>query len=328
MGCRVAIDAAPAYELYPSLLAFIGRDKSLDRGPAWSRAVKKALDPLLVAELEQLGKGFSFRDPMRKKFPDNPLFWWVWLLPPLIRDCPEERTVSGFLGWLEELPPAALYERMTRWLPPGLPLSDEIRTARRRILPLLKEWNHQYLGRMDPSEWDVLRRDAEQKRRRIGSVDPEELIEEATNGLCLSAAGRDITVLLVPQIHFVPANLLECYRGLYVIHYPCEMPSDEGEPPSPLLRIIRSLADGNRLRILRFLSEGPRSFMEIVRHTGLAKSTVHHHMVSLRSAGLVRTMLDLDTNEQHFGLREHGLGRFQGLLAEFLSGEDRPYGPP
>jgi DNA-binding transcriptional ArsR family regulator len=42
------------------------------------------------------------------------------------------------------------------------------------------------------------------------------------------------------------------------------------------------------LTILRLLAEGPHSFTEVVRATGLSKSTVNHHMVMLRAAGLVR----------------------------------------
>src|SRR5690606_28175583 len=44
----------------------------------------------------------AFSEPKRK-FSDNPLFQLIWLLPPLIRDCPEDRSVSGFLRWLEGL---------------------------------------------------------------------------------------------------------------------------------------------------------------------------------------------------------------------------------
>ena len=102
MGIRIEIDAAPAYELYPSLLAYLGKDKSLDRGPSWARQVRKGLDKELAEDLKSLGKPVAFSEPKRK-FSDNPLFQLIWLLPPLIRDCPEDRSVSGFLRWLEGL---------------------------------------------------------------------------------------------------------------------------------------------------------------------------------------------------------------------------------
>src|SRR5690606_32235775 len=102
MGIRIEIDAAPAYELYPSLLAYLGKDKSLGRGPSWARQVRKGLDKELAEDLKSLGKPVAFSEPKRK-FSDNPLFQLIWLLPPLIRDCPEDRSVSGFLRWLEGL---------------------------------------------------------------------------------------------------------------------------------------------------------------------------------------------------------------------------------
>jgi len=328
LGYQVEVDAAPAYELYPSLLAYLGKDKSLDRGPSWVREVRKGLDGGLAEELEQLGKQVLIKDPTRKKFPDNPLFRLVWLLPPLIRDCPEDRSISGFLRWLETLSSGKLYERLIPWLPEGVSLPAEIGAVRDRVVSLLKRWDRQYLSRMDTDVWEALQRDAEMKRRRIDSIKPEELIEEATNGLFIPNTDREVTVLLVPQVHCVPANVYESYRGLIFIQYPCELPSGEGDPPMPLLRIAGSLADKNRLRILRFLSGGPRSFMEIVRHTGLAKSTVHHHMVSLRSAGLVRMILGMEKTEHRYALRKNSLDRLQGLLMDFLTGENHPIGPP
>ena len=302
MGFRIEIDAAPAYELYPSLLAYLGKDKSFDRGSSWVREVRKGLDEDLAKELKQLGKQVVLGDSKRK-FSDNPLFQLIWLLPPLIRDCPEDRSISGFLRWLASLDSGELYERTVTRLPEGISLPAGIGALRDRAVSLLRRWHGQYLSGMDSAVWDLLRRDAELKRRRLDSLKPEELVEEATNGLWMSPPGEDVTVLLVPQIHCVPANLYDSYRGLLFIHYPCELPAGKGEPPAFLLRMARSLADKNRLRILRYLSGGPRSFMEIVRHTGLAKSTVHHHLVSLRSAGLVRMMLEMERNEARYSLR-------------------------
>ncbi|MBO2531568.1 DNA-binding transcriptional regulator, ArsR family [Planifilum fulgidum] len=327
MGIRIEIDAAPAYELYPSLLAYLGKDKSLDRGPSWARQVRKGLDKELAEDLKSLGKPVAFSEPKRK-FSDNPLFQLIWLLPPLIRDCPEDRSVSGFLRWLEGLSSGELYERAAERLPEGMFLPAGIGVVRDRAVSLLRRWDRQYLSRLDSAVWEHLQRDAERKRRRFDSLKPVELIEEATNGLWLSPAEKDVTVLLVPQVHCVPANLYERYKDLLFIQYPCELPSGEGNPPTSLLRMARSLADKNRLRILRYLSGGPRSFMEIVRHTGLAKSTVHHHMVSLRSAGLVRMMLEKERNEARYALRREVPDRLHGLLAEYLKGENRPSDPP
>jgi hypothetical protein len=55
-----------------------------------------------------------------------------------------------------------------------------------------------------------------------------------------------------------------------------------------LIGIYRALGDGTRLRILRRLAGGTATVGRISEELGLAKSTVHEHLLSLRTAGLVR----------------------------------------
>jgi len=53
------------------------------------------------------------------------------------------------------------------------------------------------------------------------------------------------------------------------------------------MAIGQALADPKRVEILRLLGRAPRGVAELVRETGLARSTVHHHLVKLREARLV-----------------------------------------
>jgi DNA-binding transcriptional ArsR family regulator len=83
------------------------------------------------------------------------------------------------------------------------------------------------------------------------------------------------------------------------------------------MRLTKSLADENRLRILRFLVAGGKSFTEIVQYIGLAKSTVHYHMVSLRSAGLVRVHLSTESGER-YSLRKGAFDKLRDHLTNYL----------
>ena len=53
------------------------------------------------------------------------------------------------------------------------------------------------------------------------------------------------------------------------------------------MRLSKALGDEKRLRILRALAEGEKTLMELAEMFGVAKTTMHHHMIVLRSAGLV-----------------------------------------
>ena len=62
------------------------------------------------------------------------------------------------------------------------------------------------------------------------------------------------------------------------------------------MAIGQALADPKRVEILCLLGRTPRGVAELVRETGLARSTVHHHLVKLREARLV----DLDGNARAY----------------------------
>ncbi len=64
-------------------------------------------------------------------------------------------------------------------------------------------------------------------------------------------------------------------------------------PPDPrLVALYRALGDGTRLRILRRLAAGAATVGRIGDELNLAKSTVHEHLDSLRTAGLVRLVVN------------------------------------
>ena len=54
-----------------------------------------------------------------------------------------------------------------------------------------------------------------------------------------------------------------------------------------LLKIIKALADGNRLRILRLLMDQPRCVCELQKALGITQPSVSKHLRILEEAGLV-----------------------------------------
>jgi DNA-binding transcriptional ArsR family regulator len=62
------------------------------------------------------------------------------------------------------------------------------------------------------------------------------------------------------------------------------------DPPEDLreLRLVhKTLADVNRLRILRRLAQAPATVSELIHHVGLSQPLVSWHLGRLRAAGLV-----------------------------------------
>ena len=95
-----------------------------------------------------------------------------------------------------------------------------------------------------------------------------------------------------------PWNLMNAYDDVSVVCYPVADESlgvDHTAPPARLVRLHKALGDEKRLRILKRLAGGGATLQELADQVGLAKSSTHHHLVILRSAGLIRVTLEDDS---------------------------------
>ena len=61
----------------------------------------------------------------------------------------------------------------------------------------------------------------------------------------------------------------------------------DAEDPEVVARLFHGLADPNRIRILQFLVDGPKTAGEIVRHLGRYQPSVSSHLTCLRFCGFV-----------------------------------------
>ena len=88
--------------------------------------------------------------------------------------------------------------------------------------------------------------------------------------------------------------------------------------PEALLNALKALADPTRLRILRYLLEGPRSPSELARILRLRPPTVIHHLQNLRLAGLVFVTVSPQA-ERRYAVRMDGVNSTANQLKMFLS---------
>jgi DNA-binding transcriptional ArsR family regulator len=186
---------------------------------------------------------------------------------------------------------------------------------------LLEQWEARYFRNSDPVIVTGLEREAREACLRVEADRQKQLdlIESLTEGLRLDEAEKLERVILVPQYHGRPANILEYYDNLFLGLYPVDvLPPAPGEPSPALLRLTAALADTNRLKVLKYLSHDEQSFSDIVKHLGLAKSTVHYHLILLRAAGLVRAHFK-GGDCMLYGLRRQALEETSARLARYIS---------
>lgn len=297
MAYTVTVEFAPAYELVVSLVAFSMKPapKSLYLGKRWTDEVGSSLPPGAIAD-------------------DLPLSE----LLAIIHDCPGERDARGFIAWLDSLGPRSFAGLLSSQLPPGHKLSQRLEDSHGPLVAALSVWEERYFSKLDPALLAGLIAEAEVMAAVGGITPPVELVEMATGGVDLQPRPGLERVLLAPQYHFRPVNLYEHFKTVYVYAYPTDVvPAEAGAPPEALTRLTAALADASRLRILRFLAAAPRTFTDVKREIGLAKSTVHHHLVTLRSAGLLRVH-DLGEDGVRYSLRPAALSLLGARLGAYI----------
>jgi len=128
---------------------------------------------------------------------------------------------------------------------------------------------------------------------------------------------------MVPS--FVNRPLVTYYEfgETMVIVYPVADESVTAETDAPPLRLVRlskALGDEKRLRILRALAEGEKTLMELAETFGVAKTTMHHHMIVLRSAGLV----SVGVGSKRYRLRTETVPDVGSLLSGYLGAATGP----
>ncbi len=197
--------------------------------------------------------------------------------------------------------------------------SIEPETMKNAFLDIFAQWYERVFCEMETQVLPILQRDAEAKQALQATVPLERLVETATNGLEFVPEPWLRRVLLVPSYIERPWNMFSEYQDMKIFCYPVadeSMTKDSSIPPARLVRIYKALADERRLRILKMLMTRSYSLQEMADEFGVAKTTMHHHLATLRTAGLVLAR----PNESQYSLRHNMLSEVGDLLDAYLKG--------
>jgi DNA-binding transcriptional ArsR family regulator len=332
----IEIDFAPAYELILSL-ATAGDVAGVD-----TYEDPPSAPPELVREVQAFGGGSDMV--------------WAHLLGLTYR-CPSPRDVPALLACLEATDPheikLVLLGYHVRWVrrttPPEVieaaargdraARQEFLRTAapdeawrtaiatllprdaaevKSRLIALIGRWNEATFREQEPQLLTILRRDAEAKE----ALPAERLLEAALPGYDYVPEPGVRHIVLIPSYVIRPEihSFEQGETRFFAYSVADESLNVDGDAPSPqLVRLARALGDERRLRILRRLTTGDYTLQELADHFGAGNTTVLHHLIILRGAGLVR--LRAQGTSKPYVLRRETVARLGALLEDFLGEE-------
>ena len=199
-------------------------------------------------------------------------------------------------------------------------LSDPTETHR-QVVEVLRAWAERF-STIEARVADILDRDFEARAVDRASLAPADLVESATGGIRLLPEPGVRRVILAPSYFSRPYNFLLAGEDWRFFGYPvADAALDQVDPLTPplaVLRLHRALGDDTRLRILKLLTGGDLYLTEIAQQLDLSKPTIKHHMVLLRTAGLV-TMIN-SGSITYYSLRRDRLDAVTRELNSFLAG--------
>jgi DNA-binding transcriptional ArsR family regulator len=337
---RLEVDPSPAYELLLEMFVLESAQEADDFtvGSEWVEAARNRLADGLRSELDELGTKGEI---------------WLTLLG-MVYDTPAPKTIDAFISRIAALDPLQLRSAMlaNAWFTkkgnvdpatvaeavagsaealahlaqvadecdcgPGwayiLGMSPE--SAQRLLVKTLQA----YAETADAEGMsELLDRDARAKRALASTLPTSELVERATNGITFENRAGVAGVILVPSVVLRPLVVITEHGAMRMFCYPINeeaLTAQPGAPPSWLVDYYKALGDDKRIRLLTILAEGEASLTELVDRLDLAKSTVHHHLRMLRTAGFVRVTVG---DEHRYSLRPDALAQAGPLLETYLT---------
>ena len=344
---KVEVQAGTAFELLISISAFESRElkEAPDVEAGWLEKAAERVSKGLRESLERLGwreakhwgalVGFAAHPPVTAEADaflarvkaTEPLELRLIMLGARFPDLTEEqrdavlRAAGGDHTAFDDVLELERRHGMEEEAALRALLSLSVEETKSLLIRVLRRWREEVLRPDEDVIAQILLRDADAKRALLGTLPPERLIEQATNGLEFSRPSWTNRVVLIPHLAMRPWNILCEHEDSSVICYPAADQSfgaDRTAPPPQLVRFHKAVGDHKRLRMLRRLAQGDATLQELADVAGLAKSSAHHHLVILRSAGLLRVTTD---EHARYSLRREAVEEMAGWLETFLGRE-------
>ena len=353
-GPALTIEAAPAYEFFMSVMAVTDEEQvdTLDIGPEWIAEARRRAGPKLLARSNAVAHGVpgSWIHFVGLAF-DSPAPHDVASVLEHLRETDADEIRLHLVDFYDRetrrlTPPEVIRKAVAgdadatraflRSCHPDIEswqtylkavLDEDPEAYKSELIAVLDEWAASVFAAEEPAILPILERDVEAKRELAGTMPLTDFIKTATNGVEFSPRPGVERIALVATYVNRPLVTYQEVGETLVIVYPVADESVAAEtdaPPLRLVRLAKALADEKRLRILRALADGEKGLMELAEQFGVPKTTMHHHMIVLRSAGLVAVAV----GSKRYRLREETVPDLDELLSAYLGGSSAPTAAP
>ena len=346
----LSIDVAPAYELLQSMAVVFGEEDSdtFEVGSEWLEEARQRAGGELVDRIERvmMGENDTFVHLAGLVY-DTPAPRDVPTFLAHLRETDAAEIVLHLVQFYSReirrmTPPAVIraavggdpdarrefmrtsypeWEARAAYL--GTLLGSDIEELKAELISVIEAWAERVWKPESVTIMPIIERDADAKRELQRELPMDRFITTATNGVEFAPRPGIDRVVMVPSFVNRPVVTYNELGETLLIIYPVadeSVSADADAPPLRLVRMSKALGDEKRLRILRALADGEKSLVELAEMFGVPKTSMHHHMIVLRSAGLVA----VGVGQKRYRLRSETVPDIGALLGGYLGAATSP----
>lgn len=337
------IVSGPAFELIAELLAFVSGPAraALESGKPWIREVRGLAGPDLIRRVE--GWAYSTYAELAPIALDAGPPYDPGRLMERLRSLQPEDLQRRLLG-AESAPNRAMvsdgaFDRalagnakaraeLRRKLgddPPGRQAIDRVLATPPEVLQaevsaIVEDWAARVLPHYEQRALELVGRDLEPKEGLLRVTSTRDALRVFTSGVDIDPTDRVTEIVVAPTVALRPfITPIESGSMLLLICPVADeaFDKDPAAPPRRLVQAAAALGDELRLRILHELASGELSATQLADRLNVDRTTLHHHLGILRSAGLVTVRAE-GVQLWRYALRSDGIAGASDALTGYL----------
>ncbi|MFB5191259.1 ArsR/SmtB family transcription factor [Alicyclobacillus fastidiosus] len=155
---------------------------------------------------------------------------------------------------------------------------------------LMTGW-YQEMLRNGEEVMQILERAAQETKKLALERSTEDVIRQITRGGELEPEPGVSVLWLIPQLAYRPFTIRNHLPGSAVFYYPVDEDHLTDTRQQKVFASIaaqhKAVGDIHRVQLLKLLSMSPKPLADLAEGIGASKPSTHHHLLLLRTAGLV-----------------------------------------
>ncbi|MBA2719834.1 MAG: winged helix-turn-helix transcriptional regulator [Chloroflexi bacterium] len=338
----VRIVSGPGFELIAELAAFTSGPAraSLESGKPWIREVRRLAGPELLARVERYNLGvYAELTTIALEADARGLRELVAAIAALPAEAFRRRLLGADSGMSRSLVADGAFDRALAGDPPARAelrstlangpadrqvmdrlFADDPAATRAEIGAIVADWAAKVFPAFEPEAMAAIERDAAAKEAALADRPAQDVLAAATAGVDVAPPPWIRSIAIVPTVALrpfvIPAEVGE--TAAYICSVADEsFDVDPDAPPRRLVKLAAALGDELRMRILHALRDESLSASQIADRLGVDRTSLHHHLGILRSAGLL-TIVDDGVAGWRYALREGAVNEIGPALDEYL----------